>query len=395
MSWISKILFVPVADLEEWIQVVISCYPLSVVGSIGKFKVELLRDIGHPERHLLLSLFRKQRCCYDARTASNQMSSAASSNESSFTLMLVQMIQAKLTAVSVGYCWQEFDEDDWNFVLDKSHAWIESSVCLMEEIAENIDDAVINCPATEDVEVIKKKLEVVVQALDPLPMHISNTALIILCLLFQLDEVHVADNVEMLQSIRLGKWAYIKDRIVASVLRLFFAAGVSEAIASSCGGEVSSIVASSRLSYSQFWGIVSSFVINSPVRVKNAAVQSMELWGLSKGSVSSLYAILFSSRPIYPLQFAAYSLLSSEPISHLSLVKDGCLDGNAIANQESDLLHGVESSVEESFCLRDEISCLIQKPAAELFEMDLVAQDRVKHLLFCSKLIIILLPPLY
>ncbi|XP_008782594.2 E3 ubiquitin-protein ligase listerin isoform X1 [Phoenix dactylifera] len=364
-------------DLEEWIQVVISCYPLSVVGSIGKFKVELLRDIGHPERHLLLSLFRKQRFCYDACTASNQMSSAASSNESSFTLMLVQMIQAKLTAVSVGYCWQEFDEDDWNFVLDKSHKWIESSVCLMEEIAEDIDDVVINCIATEDLELIKKKLEVAVQALDPLPMHISNTALIILCLLFQLDELHVADNVEMLQSIRSGKWAYIKDRIVGSVLRLFFATGVAEAIANACGGEASSIVASSRLAHSHFWGLVASFVINSPVRVKNAAVQSMELWGLSKGSVSSLYAILFSSRPIYSLQFAAYSILSSEPIRHLSLVKEGCLDGNAIANPESDLLRSAESSVEESFCLRDEISCLIQKPAAELFEMDLVAQDRV------------------
>lgn len=368
-------------DLEEWIQVVISCYPLSVVGGIGKFEVEWLRDISHQERHLLLSLFRKQRCCCDAYTTSNQMPSATSSNESSVTLMSVQMIQAKLTAVSVGYCWQVFDEDDWNFVLDKSHKWIESSVLLMEEVAENIDDAIINCTATANLELTTEKLEIAVQALDPLPIHISNTALIILCLLFHIDECHVADDIEVLQSIRLGKWAYVKDRIVASILRLFFATGVAEAIASSCGGEASSIVASSRLDHLQFWGLVASFVINSPDRVRNAAVQSIELWGLSKGSVSSLYAILFSSKPIYSLQFAAYSLLSSEPINHLSLVKEGCLDVNAIANLESDLLPSVESSVEESFCLRDEISYLIQKPAAELFEMDLVAQDRVNFFL--------------
>ncbi|WOK95851.1 E3 ubiquitin-protein ligase [Canna indica] len=387
IDWLEKSLCFPplvsaetkqdlMADAEEWIQVVISCYPLRTTVEAGKFKVDIRRGISN-ESTLLLSLFRKQLYCYDAYAVANHVSSnsASSGDLVSSSSLSVQIILAKLTAISVGYCWQEFDENDWNYVLDKSHKWIESSVLLMEDIAESIDDAVVNYTTTNDYENTAKKLELSLQTSDPLLLSLSSTALVILCLVTQLEE-HETDNTEALRFTQLGKWADMKDQTMANVLRLFFATGVTEAIARSCNEAFSTLVASSRLTESQFWGLLASFVCSSPKHVKSAAVESMELWGLSKGPINSLYAILFSSRPISSLQFAAYSLLSSEPICHLSLTKGG-LKGEDNSFMESELSSSIESSTDESFCLREEISSLIQKPSAELLEMDLVSQDRV------------------
>lgn len=356
----------------------------------GNSIVDLLRHASNNESSLLLSLFRKQLYCYDASAAIDQISPISSSSGDLVSSLLVQIHHAKLTAVSVGYCWQEFVEDDWNYVLDKSHRWIELSVLLMEEIAESIDDAIVHYTTTDDLEHTAKKLELSVQAYDSLIISISTTALVIFRLVSQLEE-HKTDSTNALHLLRLGKWADMKDRIMASILRLFFATGATEAIAMSCNEVFSTIVASSRLPYSYFWGLVASFVSNSPKHVKSAAAESMELWGLSKGSINALYAILFSSRPISYLQFAAYSLLSSEPMCHLSLAKESSLEGEGNLFVESDLSSNVELSTEGIFSFRDELSSLIQKPSAELLKMDLLSQDRVMLCYLSSMFIIILL----
>ncbi|RWW23373.1 hypothetical protein GW17_00012387 [Ensete ventricosum] len=316
-------------DVGEWIQVVISCFPLRTTLETGNSIVDLLRHASDNESSLLLSLFRKQLYCYDASAAIDQKSPISSSSGDLVSSLSVQIHQAKLTAVSVGYCWQEFVEDDWNYVLDKSHRWLESSVLLMEEIAESIDDAIVHYTTTDDLEHTAKKLELSVQAHDSLIISISTTALVIFRLVSQLEE-HKTDSTNALHLLRLGKWADMKDRIMASILRLFFATGATEAIAMSCNEVFSTIVASSRLPYSYFWGLVASFVSNSPKHVTSAAAESMELWGLSKGPINALYAILFSSRPISYLQFAAYSLLSSDPICRLSLAKESSLEGEGL-----------------------------------------------------------------
>ncbi|XP_072959491.1 E3 ubiquitin-protein ligase listerin [Typha angustifolia] len=359
-------------DLEEWVQVVLSCYPLRVIGGFGKLGVELKRDISSVERSLLLNLFRKYQKFYSDAVAPVQ-----SSNGRIILSKSTHMTIAKLTAVLTSYCLPEFEENDWTFVLDRSHKGIESFVLLMEEMTENIDDAVINYQVTAELGITLEKLNLAVRALDPLAINIANASLIIHCVLSQKLELQDADDFKNLWPSNLGKWADVKSRLMGNILRIFLATGVAEAIASSCCEEASSIIASSRLAYSQFWGLVASFVNSSPHHVRSSAVESMELWGLSKGSVSSLYAILFSPQPISSLQFAAYTLLTSEPICPISLVKGSCSEGTGVAIQESDILHNVESSSEESFLLRDEISYMIQKPTAELLEMDLLAQDRV------------------
>jgi len=375
LTLLNNILFFN-ADLEEWVQLIISCYPLRETGVPGSCKVEVVRDINHLEKPLLLSLFQKQRSSNDVSAAVSEISSTASSTQALVSFSPSQMILAKLIAVAVGYCWKELSEDDWHFVLDNSLKWIESSVLMMEEMAEKIDELVMSYTSNSNLELTAEKLELAVLALDPVVINISSTALLVLSLFSQLIELQEIDGIEVLQSIKLGRWAQIEVRVMENILRLFFATGVAEAIASSCGDESSSIVASSRIAYSQFWGRVASFVINSPKHVKNTAVKSIELWGLSKGPISSLYAILFSSKPIPSLQFAAYRLISTEPLCHFSLLKKNFLVENITATEDSSL-NNFESSSEDPLSLVDEISFLIKKPAASLLEMELVSQDRV------------------
>lgn len=316
------------------------------------------KDVNHSEKTLLVDLFRKHRIDDGDSSSVNQSPS-------------VQITLAKLTAVLVGYCWKEFNYDDWEFVLSQLRRWTESAVLVMEEIAETVNDAIIYSASEE---VVMPKLEQAVRTLDPSPMAIARNALYTFSLFNGLVELHKDDDSDVSYSLKADKWSDNKDRILESVLRLFFATGVAEAIAgsSSCSYG-SSIIASSRLAYSHFWELVASSVISSPQHVRNAAVQSMELWELSKGSISSLYAILFSSKPISSLQVSAYIMLSNDPVSHIAITEEG----DVSTSQESVQSPIPNSSSDETVRLRDEISCMIRKSPSELLDMDLISHHRV------------------
>jgi hypothetical protein len=161
--------------------------------------------------------------------------------------------------------------------------------------------------------------------------------------------------------------------MVESILRLFLASGVSEAIAKSCSEEASSVIGSSRHAYLHFWELVASFIKNAPLQIRKSALESMELWGLTKGSISGLYSILFSSQPIFHLQLAAFSLLLSEPFCQLSLVKNCSSVQQSGLSQSAELMPDSEKKVH----LRDELSDLIEFPTSELLKTDLTARDRV------------------
>lgn len=366
----------------EWVQVVLACYPLNSKGGTGELKVEVLRKISEIEQNLLLSLFRSQISTATA-SAKNDISAVPSTSHLSFlSTMQVDMIIAKLTAVTVAYCWEEFTKEDWSFVIAKLHKWLEPSVMLMEEMAESIDDIVTTCTANRMEEISKKLVNV--QPFDPLLASLSSAALITFFFFTKLLELTKADNFVVLQSIKHGNWIQIKDQIMEDVLRLFFTTGVVEAIAKSCSKEASLIIASSRLDYTLFWSFIALSVINSPENVRSKAVESMELWNLSKGPLSALYAILFSSKPLSFLQLAAYRFLSTNPTIHLSILKENCIESNGIFSQESHSLNTLDETSEELLCLREEISCLILKPGAELLEMELTSHDRVNFFIAWS-----------
>lgn len=122
---------------------------------------------------------------------------------------------------------------------------------------------------------------------------------------------------------------------------------------------------------------MAQLVVDSSPRARDRAVRAVEFWGLSKGAISSLYAIMFSSKPIPSLQRAAYIVLSTEPISRLAIVADGNVSPSdeSLSDQDSSNV-GLPS--EEKLQLRDEISCMVEKLNYELLDTDLTAPDRVR-----------------
>ncbi|KAG2622911.1 E3 ubiquitin-protein ligase listerin-like isoform X1 [Panicum virgatum] len=360
---------VPVQDIEDWMQVALSCFPLSITGGAQRLVVTVEREISDAEISLMLTLFQKYQFFYNG---------AASSLSTSETVIprIVELLGVKLTAVMVGYCWTKLQENDWHFVFRMVFKCIESSALLVEEMTDGINDAVINQLSSEDA---LEKLKLMVSTTDKLTLSLAEASLVTLCRLNHLGNLQEVETAKSLQLIRSGDYAESTNKMMESILRLFLATGVSEAIAKSFGEEASSIIGSSRHAYLHFWELVVSFIKNASPEIRRSALESMDLWGLTKGSVSGLYSILFSSQPIFHLQFAAFSLLLSEPFCQLSLLKDSSLGENCSSAQRSGISESTElmPDSEKTLCLRDELSALVEFPTSELLKTDLTARDRV------------------
>ncbi|XP_047052085.1 LOW QUALITY PROTEIN: E3 ubiquitin-protein ligase listerin-like [Lolium rigidum] len=358
-------------DIEDWMQVVLSCFPLRITGGTSKLIVKFEREISDAETSLLLTLFSRYQIFYGSADPS------LSSRETILS-KTVELLGVKLTAVMVGYCWTKLGETDWCFVFRILRKWIESSVLLVEEMTDNINDAAVNQTSAQD---ILEKLKLIACTMEDLTFTFAESALVTLCHLNLVDNLHETDNLPNLQLIRSGEYAESNDKMMENILRLFLASGVSEAIAGSCSEEASSIIASSRVDHLHFWELVASFIIDASPQIRRSALDSMKLWGLTKESVSGLYSILFSSEPISHLQFAAYSLLMSEPLCQLSLVKGssvGEIGEIPSSSQESEMGQNIESipDSEKALYLRDELTALIEMPTSELVKTDLVALER-------------------
>ncbi|XP_051208178.1 E3 ubiquitin-protein ligase listerin isoform X5 [Lolium perenne] len=359
-------------DIEDWMQVVLSCFPLKITGGTSKLIVKFEREISDAETSLLLTLFSRYQTFYGSADPS------LSSRETILS-KTVELLGVKLTAVMVGYCWTKLGETDWCFVFHILRKWIESSVLLVEEMTDNINDAAVNQTSAQD---ILEKLKLIACTMEDLTFTFAESALVTLCHLNLVDNLHETDNSPNLQLIRSGEYAESNDKMMENILRLFLASGVSEAIAGSCSEEASSIIASSRVDHLHFWELVASFIIDASPQIRRSALDSMKLWGLTKEPVNGLYSILFSSEPISHLQFAAYSLLMSEPLCQLSLVKGssvGEIGEIPLSSQESEVGQNIESipDSEKALYLRDELTALIEMPTSELVKTDLVALERV------------------
>ncbi|XWS74417.1 hypothetical protein CRYUN_Cryun02cG0214200 [Craigia yunnanensis] len=377
-SWLQRILLFPPLvtwqtgqDMEEWFHLIFSCYPLRAMRGVEIMKLD--RNIGHEERILLLHLFRKQRHENSRSIAANQ-------------LPVVPMLLSKLMVISVGYCWREFDEEDWEFLFFHLRCWIESAVVMMEEVAENVADTITE-HSSDNFDLIHEKLEHIVLVSDLSLINITKNSLFSFSLFCGLLELQPTEDVDNLTPLRTKKWDPIKNQILESILRIFFSTGIAEAIAGSYSYEAASIIAASRFYHQSFWESVASSVIKSPPHTRDEAIKSVELWGLSKGPICSLYAILFSSRPIPSFQLAAYAVLSTEPVSKLAVFGEGiapCLDVDSNAYQESGHL---DLSTEENIHLMEELSYMIEKLPYDVLDMDLVGEQRV-HLFLAWSLLL-------
>ncbi|KAF7816195.1 E3 ubiquitin-protein ligase listerin [Senna tora] len=356
-------------DMEDWLKLVIACYPFSAIGGLQALKPG--RSIGPDEKKLIYELFQKQRHVAGGSALINQ-------------LPMVQILLSKLMVVSVGYCWEEFSYEDWDFLLSNVRCWIQSAAVMMEDEAENVNDALVDS-SSSNLGGLYEKFEKIVLISDPFPIKIAENALFSFLLYLQHFKLQKAEEKDDFDSLKLENLDSVKDRVSEGILRILFCTGISEAIANTCCKEAASVIASSRIEYTLFWELVACGAVNSSAQARDRAVKSVEFWGLSKGSISSLYSLLFSSKPIPLLQFAAYFILSTEPVLSMAILEDNACksDINVASNQDSSHL---DMSLEEVH-LKEEISCLIQREPYEVLETDLLAQRRVNLFLAWSLLI--------
>ncbi|KAK1398109.1 E3 ubiquitin-protein ligase listerin [Heracleum sosnowskyi] len=356
-------------DMDDWLQLVISCYPLKNMD--GTRALKPVRDISSVEKTLLVELFRKLRHMVSASPATKK-------------LPMVQMSLSKLIVVLVGYCWDELKEDEWDFLLYQCRLWIESSVVMMEEMSEDVNDAITNLSTSNNLVVTLENLKQAVSRVNLSPGIYARNALVSFSIFCRLVKLHMTGDLDGAAILKSDKWDLIMHRIIEGILRLFFSTGVAEAIASSYSSEASSIIASSRLNHSHFWELVASHVIDSSPHSRDRAVKSVEMWGLSKGPISSLYAILFSSKPVPCLQFAAYVMLSSETVSHLAFVKKDPSppvdDGTTDTHNNTHL----KSSLQDDDLLREEICFMLIRSPNDVLDSDLMAEKRVNVFLAWS-----------
>lgn len=376
IDWLERALSLPPLvtwktgdDMEDWLQLVIACYPFSTIG--GPQALKPARSISSDERKLLYKLFQKQRHVAGGSAMFNQ-------------LTVVQMLLSKLMILSVGYCWNEFSEEDWDFLLSNLRCWIQSTVVMMEDVAENINGLVDS--SSDNLNVMCQKIEKIILISDPFPIKISENALLSFLLLLNHCKLQQSEERDNLNTLKSEKLDTVIDRILEGVLRLLFCTGISEAIANACYKEAASVIALSRVEYTHFWDLVAFVVVNSSSQARDKAVKSVEFWGLRKGSISSLYAILFTSKPIPSLQFAAYFVLSNEPVLSIAVLEDNACNSNIHAASDEDI-NCHDMSIEEKVHLKEEISFMVEREPYEVLEMDLLAHQRVNLFLTWSLLI--------
>ncbi|KAJ8431978.1 hypothetical protein Cgig2_006475 [Carnegiea gigantea] len=352
-------------DKEEWFQLALSCYPISTTKDVGKLKL----NPSSLERKLLLDLFHKQRLDANMSAVTNK-------------LRVVPLLLSRLMVIVVACCWEEFDEDDWKFVLSQLRCWIELVVTIMEEAAESLDletgDESPDC-----LELTVSKLEKIMMNLDPSIMNVATNALYAFSSVLEIVYSHQLNKSESLMVLETEICCHTIDQIQEGILRIFLSAGVAEAISSSLSCETLSILSGSYHVYPEFWNLIASTTADSSLHAREQTFNAVKLWGLRKDAIGSLMAILFSSKPVSALQLASFVLLTSAPFSnHAVMVENGSDSSNGsstVDERPTNLDLCVDSSP-----IREEIHCLVQQLPIQILHMDLEEQQRHIPLELCA-----------
>jgi hypothetical protein len=388
---------------ELWVRVVVACFPLSPYGSTAAMVAASLADVTDHERDLLLKLLQKQ---FSQQAVSSSAAQAAlqrlKPNESVVDInwqQTVELTLAKLVASCVAYCWQDFGVEEWRFVLGHLGKWLASAVVDAEEVTEAVVDilkvaensrngvalANPNVPSIQSMSFTENSvaadIEDVIMKQRNLSVKLSMTAITIFSLLKEqrAAEGEIAITISMV-ALTEANWERSEGNAMGDILRLLLATGLAESAAadSACAKQAAAVIAKHRESQEHMWEIVAEVALRASGRARESAVRSADLWGVGKGSISALYALLFSCTPIPCLQWVAFQFLSTVPLQHLAITWG--VVGSAQEEQEADNGQTTTNSdvpPAAAAGIRPELATVLETPGSLVLQTSLTAPIRV------------------
>lgn len=322
-DWLSKALSFPSLvdfekgsiDLEgkQWLEVAIACFPLQLPGVKSGIHAASCAKISLQETSLLLRLLRRQFMII--QDGEPQLVSAEASD---VMLQLVfELTLAKLVAVSVAYCWQDFNGEEWVLILKCLRKWVDSAVVESEETTE-IVVSFYKYGELGDLDLQQFSRRKIL-------IEVATTAISVLILLKDLNNLETVTALRALGALRGSNWGAVEDQLMEGLLRILLATGLTEAAAleSNADSDAAKSISKHREAESSLWESLATVALGAPDRSRQAAVRAADLWGVGKGSISALYALLLSPNSCGALQCIAFQFLSSEGILPLAVTERG------------------------------------------------------------------------
>ncbi|KAG0592544.1 hypothetical protein KC19_1G261500 [Ceratodon purpureus] len=398
-NWLNKALsFPPLSDFEnrciesegrQWLEVAIACFPLQLPGVKSGIAAASSANISLQETSLLLKLLRSQLMM--TQVGEPQVISAEATDV--MLHLAPELTLAKLVTVSVAYCWQDYSVEEWALILKCLRNWVNSAVVEYEEM-------------TEIVVGFYKDGQQGDLDLQHLPgrkilIELASTAVSVLILLKDLNKLETVTALRALGTLRVSNWLTVEDQLMEALLRILFATGLSEAAAlefNACS-DAATTISKHRLVESYLWENLATVALGATSRAREAAVRAADLWGVGKGSISALYALLLSPNSSGALKWVAFQFLSTEPIQPLSVTWGGISQTPGEVEESTLQEPAAEeevTSLAAAAKLRPELTGLLETPEKLLVQSSFTSALRVQYLLGWSLLLMRLhaLPPL-
>lgn len=286
-----------------------------------------------------------------------------------------ELTLAQLVAVSVAYCWQDFGVEEWAFILKCLRKWVDSAVVESEELAE----IVVNF--YEDGQ--QGALDIQQLSGRRILIELAAAAVSVLILLKDLNKLETVTALRALGTLRVSNWVAVEDHMMEALLRILLATGLSEAAALdfNVDGEAAKTISKHRRAEAVLWESLGVVALGATSRAREAAVRAADLWGVGKGSISALYALLLSPNSTGALQWVAFQFLSTEPIQQLAVTWGGVPQTQAEADEgAAPEAAQDEASLAAAAKLRPELAKLLETPEKLLFQSSFTSALRVRVL---------------
>ncbi|KAL3679930.1 hypothetical protein R1sor_022886 [Riccia sorocarpa] len=376
----------------KWISVAVACFPVNSAGGAAAMAAALSVQVSPEEKALLLQLLQKQfsREALAAVAAAAALRRSVPEQEASDKKkrQSVDLTLAKLVAAATAYSWLNFGVEEWEFILSRLRSWMEDAVVDAEDLTENIALAVekdLSEGGESRADQIVEELEGIVRGKDSVSIELSSAAVAVFSLLRGLEQLEGAESSEALTHLKTANWKSLEMRALEDVLRLLLAVGLAESIAAdskTAAQKARGVIASWRKLQGQLWDNAADVALSASNQAREAAIRAVDLWGIGKGAISALYALLFSPQPTMSLQWVAYNFLTSGHVMEMAITCGvvSAPEGESKADEEvGDMSQeALTASVAQ---IRPELTSILGMSSPVILFQPLTSSLRVRYLL--------------